>query len=153
MLLRACKKYSCCTYNIWNNPPQHAWIPHSRSIQVELGKMEGFSSILQTARASTSHTFECWVATLLAHYTFKGENQSAVPCDNDVIRSDWRRPIRLHHLDFHGRILCVLMFMLVCSPRSVCHRAPSKCGARCDHTSCTAQRTALYVCIYIYIYI
>ncbi len=42
--------------------------------------------MLQTATASTSHIFECLAASSLA--TDTGENQSAVPCDNDVIRSD-----------------------------------------------------------------
>ncbi len=70
---------------------------------MELGKVEGFWSMLRTATTSTNHIFECWAEILLA--TDTGENQSAVPCDNDVIRSDWVRPIGLHHLEFHARTL------------------------------------------------
>ncbi len=76
--------------------------PHSRSIQVELGMVEGFWSTLQTTTTSTSHKFECWAASSLATDTV--ENQSAVPCD-DIIRSDWVRPIGLCHLEFHARTL------------------------------------------------
>ncbi len=76
--------------------------PHSRSIQVELGMVEGFWSTLQTTTTSTSHKFECWAASSLATDTV--ENQSAVPCD-DIIRSDWARPTGLCHLEFHARTL------------------------------------------------
>jgi len=54
--------------------------------------------------ASASHIFECWAASSLVT-TDTGVNQSAVPCDNGVIGSDWVRPIRLHHLEFHVRTL------------------------------------------------
>ncbi len=43
----------------------------------------------ETATTSTSHIFECWAEISLATNT--GENQSAVPCDNDVISEvKWR---------------------------------------------------------------
>ncbi len=104
MLLWACKEYCCCKYNIHEITPYSIHeSPRSRSIQVELGKVEGFWSTLWTATVSTSHIFECWAASSLA--TDTGESQSAVPCDNDVIRSDWDRPIGLRHLEFHARTL------------------------------------------------
>ncbi len=106
MLLWACKKYCCCKYNIHEITPYSIHeSPRSRSIQVELGKVEGFWSTLRIATASTSHIFECWAVSSLA--TDTGENQSAVPCDNDVIRSDWVRPIGLRHLEFHARTLYI----------------------------------------------
>ncbi len=37
--------------------------------------------------------------------TDTGENQSAEPFDNDVIRSDWVGPIRMRQLQFHARTL------------------------------------------------
>ncbi len=108
MLLWACKKHCCCTYNIHEITPIYNihGSPRSRSIQVELGKEEGFWNMLQTATASTSHIFECWILA-----TNTGQNQSAVPCDNDVVRSDWVRPIAmgLHHLGFHARTLYIFV--------------------------------------------
>ncbi len=76
---------------------------------MELGEVEGFWSTVQTATASTSHVFECWESSLA---TDTGENQSAMPCDNDVIRSDWVRPIGLRHLEFHARTNCLTDFFL-----------------------------------------
>ncbi len=75
-------------------------------MQVELGRVKGFWSTLQTATTNTSHIFECWAESSLT--TDTGENQSAVPCDNDVIRSDWVRPIELHHLELHTRTLYIV---------------------------------------------
>ncbi len=49
---------------------------------MELGKVEGFWSTLQTATISISQVLECWAASSLAIDT--GEDQSGVPCDNDV---------------------------------------------------------------------
>ncbi len=48
MLLWACTKHWCCTYNIHEitPPPSVHESPHSRSIQVELGKVEGFWNAL-----------------------------------------------------------------------------------------------------------
>ncbi len=105
MLLWACKKYCCCKYT-WNNPHSIQESPRSRSIQVELGKVEGFWSALQTATANKSQVFEYWAVSSLA--TDTGQNQSAVPCDNDVITSDCVRPIRLCHLEFHARTIYIL---------------------------------------------
>ncbi len=47
MLLWACKKYCCCTCNIYEINPIYSWhnLPHSRG----LGKVEGFWSTLQHA--------------------------------------------------------------------------------------------------------
>ncbi len=61
---------------------------------------------------TASHIFECWAASSLA--TDTGENQSAVPCNNDVIRSDWVRPIGLRHLEFHARTLYLWMIYCHC---------------------------------------
>ncbi len=61
----------------------------------------------QTATANKSQVFEYWAVSSLA--TDAGENQSAVPCDNDVIRSDWVRPIGLRQLEFHARTLYIDM--------------------------------------------
>ncbi len=85
--------------------------PHTRSIQVELGKVEGFWNTLKTSTVSTSHIFECWATSSLA--TDSGENQSAVPCDNDVIKSVWVRPIGLRHLEFLGRTLYLVLVCLI----------------------------------------
>ncbi len=79
---------------------------------MELGKVVGFWSALQTATANKSQVFEYWAVSSLA--TDTGEKQSAVPCDNDVIRSDWVRPIGLRHLEFHVRTLHFL-FGALCS--------------------------------------
>ncbi len=109
MLLWACKKYCCCIYNIHEITPYSIHVsPRSRSIQVELGKVEIFWSTLRTATTSTSHIFECWAESSLA--TDSGENKSAVPCD-DVSRSDWVRPIRLRHLELHARTLYLSYFL------------------------------------------
>ncbi len=105
MLLWACKKYCCCKYNMHEITPYSIHeSPHSRSILVELGKVEGFWSTLRTATASTSHIFECWAESSLA--TGTGENQLAVPCNNDVIRSDCVRPIGQCHLELMPE-LCI----------------------------------------------
>ncbi len=37
--------------------------------------------------------------------TDAGENQSAVPCNDDDIRSDWVGPIGLRQLEFYARTL------------------------------------------------
>ncbi len=49
-----------------------------------------------TATANENQLFEYWAMSSLA--TDTGENQSAEPYDNDVIRSDWVGPIRLRQL-------------------------------------------------------
>jgi len=46
MLLWACRKYCCCTYDIIQYITYMKSL-HSRSIQVELGKVEGFWSVLR----------------------------------------------------------------------------------------------------------
>ncbi len=48
------------------------------------------------------------------------ENQSAVPCDNDVIMSDWVRFIRLRHLQFHAITLYLILMLCWCSPNLIC---------------------------------
>ncbi len=97
---------TCCCEHVGNPAAVHITIwkpqyrihdsPRSRSIQVELGKVEGFWSALQNAITSISQVFECWAASSLA--TDTGENQSDVTCD--VIMSYWVRSIGLRHLEF-----------------------------------------------------
>ncbi len=119
MLLWACTKHWCCTYNIHEitPPPSVHESPHSRSIQVELGKVEDFWSMLLTATASTNHIFGCWAASSLS--TDTGESQSAVPCDKDVIKSDWVRPIGLRQLQSFLPELCI-QFNLLISLNFIC---------------------------------
>ncbi len=108
MLLWACKKYCCCKYNIHEITPYSIHeSPRSRSrlYRWSWGRWRVFWSVLRTATTSTSHIFECWAESSLATNT--GENQSAMPCDNDVITSDWVRPIGLRHLEFHARTLYI----------------------------------------------
>ncbi len=103
MLLWACMKFCCCTYNTYESPPYSIQeSPCSRSIQVELGKVEGSWSTVNYY-SKQSQVFEYWAVSSLA--TDTGENESPVPCDDDVIRSDWVRPIVLRHLEFHARNL------------------------------------------------
>ncbi len=102
LLLWACKKYCCCKYNI------HERTPYINHLVADLyrwswGRWRVSEARCEIATTSTSHIFECWAESSLA--TDTGENQSAVPCDNDVIRSDWVRPIGLRHLEFHARTL------------------------------------------------
>ncbi len=75
------------------------------------GEGGGFLECAATATTNISRAFECWAASSLA--TDTGENQSAVPCDNDVIISDWVRPIGLRHLEFHARTLCVYIYIYI----------------------------------------
>ncbi len=96
MLLWACKKNCCCKYSIHESP-------RSRSIQVVRWRVS--EARWETAAVSTSHIFECWAESSLA--TDTGENQSAVSCDHDVIRSDLVRPIELRHLERHARTMYI----------------------------------------------
>ncbi len=104
MLLWAFKKY--CKYNIHEITP----IAYMNHLLADLyrwswGRWRVSEARCETATKSTSHIFECWAESSLA--TDTEENQSAVPCDNDVIRSDWVRPIGLRHLEFHDRTLYI----------------------------------------------
>ncbi len=87
MLLWTCKKYCCCTYNIYEITPIYYIHESSRSryIQVELGKVEGFWSMLQLLQQALAENLKVKHRSSLAADTKR--NQSAVPCDN-VIMSD-----------------------------------------------------------------
>ncbi len=99
MLLWACKKYCCCTYNIYEISLFITYIKSPWSIQVELGKEEGIWSVLQLLQQTLAKylNVELWANWLL---TWKGTNQLCL-VSNDVIISDWVRPIGLRHLEFH----------------------------------------------------
>ncbi len=69
MLLWACMKFCCCTwYNTYESPPYSIQeSPCSRSIQVELGKVEGSWSTLWTTTANKARylNIEQWAHWLL----------------------------------------------------------------------------------------
>ncbi len=138
------------------------------------GAGEGGGFLKCTATASISQVFECWAASSLA--TDPGENQSAVPCGNDVIMSYWVRSIELRHLEFHARTLylwlywqfsmilsalllywlsehfsCTKIHKIITGIWSKNRYIMSLC---CDFIATTLKNvTPVYIYIYIYIYI
>ncbi len=78
------------------------------------GRWRVYEMRCQTATANESQVFEYWAVSSLA--TDTGENQSAEPYDNDVIRSDWVGPIGLRQLKSFMPELCIynFKFTLIC---------------------------------------
>ncbi len=69
----------------------------------------GFLKCTAIVTESTTQVFECWAASSLA--TDTGENQSAVPRDNDVIMSGWVIPIQSFMPELWIYLLLVKMFV------------------------------------------
>ncbi len=102
MLLWACKIYCCCTYNM--NNPHSIHNPVADLYRWSWGRVAGGFLKCATATANTSQVFECWAASSLA--TDTGENQSAVPFDNDVIITSLSLWLR------HARTLYTYFFQI-----------------------------------------
>ncbi len=83
--------------------------------QVELGKVNGFWSVLQTATSSVSQVFECWAASSYA--TDTGKNQLWLACDDDVTMSYWVRSIGLRHLQFLHQFPARTLYVFKLTPQ------------------------------------
>ncbi len=89
--------FCCCTYNMHE-------ITRSRSIQVELEKVEGYWSMQQTATANTGQVFEWWAASSLA-----ADATKTIRCAMWIM---WlyqtELGLSLCHLKFHDRTVFIL---------------------------------------------
>ncbi len=104
---------TCCCEHVRNTAAAHiTYIAYMNHPVADLyrwswGRRRVSEVRCKLLQASTSHIFECWAVNSLATHT--RENQSAVPCDNDVIMSDWVKPIGLHQ--FHARTLYIYIYI------------------------------------------
>ncbi len=80
--------------------------PRSRSIQVELGKVEGFWSTLQTVTASTDHIFECWAERSLAKCKCKCEYDGCLSNHKEIITTLWSC---LHYVELGQKLPLVFL--------------------------------------------
>ncbi len=110
LLLWACRKYYCCTYNICEITPIYNIheSPHSRLVQVELGKVEGFWSTLQLLQQALAKYL---IVEQQAHLLLMwNETNHLCHVNNNVIISDWEpMPVQL---EFHDRTLYSLHFFI-----------------------------------------
>ncbi len=88
MLMWACKKYCCCTYNIyeitpiyntWNYPIAYLYRWSWGRWRVSEAHCNCYSKHWPSIWMLSSKLIGCWCE----------KNQSSAPCDNDVIISDW----------------------------------------------------------------
>ncbi len=90
MLLWACEKYCCCTYNMNNPHSIDDATPCSRSIQGDLGKVEGFWSASECALIGYRYRREQISCDML----LMNERMMHL-YDDDIIMSYWVRSIEL----------------------------------------------------------
>ncbi len=111
MLLWTCKKYCCCTYNIYEITPIYYIHESSRSryIQVELGKVEGFWSMLQLLQQALAENLK---VKHQAHWLpIRKETIQLCHVIMSLCQIEFEH-IRLRHLEFHDRPLDLFIYYI-----------------------------------------